>query len=105
MSQLKAVFFVKDPGGDPTRIDLRGFISAPPESRHGKKLAVQFTDGELVCGYSMSYSPYRDGFFLIPADPGSNNVRVFVIAAADAQIMEGAAAVDLAQRVLDTRAA
>ena len=105
MSQLKAVFFVKDLAGDPNRVDLRGFIQAPPESTHGKKIAVRFSDGELLCGYSLSYSPRRDGFFMFPADAGSNNLRVFVLAAVDAQIEEGTAAEELAQRILDSRAA
>jgi hypothetical protein len=104
MSQLKAVFFVKDLAGDPTRVDLLGFIKAPAETIHGKKIAVQFSDGELLCGYSLSYSPRRDGFFMFPADPGSNNLRVFV-AAGEAQIAGGAEAEELAQRVLDSRAA
>jgi hypothetical protein len=28
---------------------------------------------------SLSYDETREGFFLFPADPGSNNERIFVI--------------------------
>ena len=53
--ELKALFFVKDLDGNQARRDLRGFIQAPAENSHGKKLAVRFKDGELMCGYSLSY--------------------------------------------------
>ena len=103
--QLKAVFFVRDFTGDTGRRDLKGFIAAPGETAQGKKLAVRFKDGELLCGYSLSYSPDRDGFFMFPSDAGANNLRVYVIAAAAAEIKAGPAADLLAARVLSQRAA
>jgi hypothetical protein len=103
--QLKALFFVKSLDGDPERTDLRGFIAAPAENVHGKKIAVRFADGELICGHSLSYSPRREGFFMFPSDPGSNNVRVFVNVSAEAEVREGTDAEALAQRVLDSKAA
>ena len=102
---LKAVFFVKTLSGDAHRVDLRGFLAAPAESTHGKKIAVQFADGELLCGYSLSYSPRRDGFFMFPADPGSNNHRIFVVVSSAKEIQQGAGAEELVQRVLDSKAA
>ena len=48
---LKAVFFVKDYVGSAARRDIRGFINGPGETAQGKKLAVRFKDGELLCGY------------------------------------------------------
>jgi hypothetical protein len=100
VKQLKAVFFVKDFVGDRHRRDVRGFISAPNETAQGKKLAVRFKDGELLCGYSLSYSPERDGFFMFPADPGSNNMRIYVVTSATSEVKAGPAADVLAQRVL-----
>src|SRR5690242_2094597 len=82
MRQLKAVFFVRDLAGDPTHKDLRGFLDGPGETTRGRKIAVRFKDNELVCGYSLSYSPDRPGFFVFPSDPGSNNLRIFVFTAA-----------------------
>lgn len=103
---LKAVFFVKDYEGNQTRRDLRGFVAAPAETSQGKKIAVRFKDGELLCGYSLSYSPERIGFFMFPADPGSNNMRVFVVKTATQEVKAGPAADGLAQRVIDqTKAA
>jgi hypothetical protein len=104
-NQLKAVFFVRDLEGDANRVDLRGFIAGPAETKRGRKIAVRFADGELVCGYTHSFSPRRPMFFLFPADPGSNNERIFVNSAAASDVCDGAKAEELAQRVLDSRAA
>ena len=53
---------------------------------------MRFKDAELVCGYSLSYSPDRDGFFMFPADAGSNNLRVFVVTAAAMTVRAGPSA-------------
>jgi hypothetical protein len=78
LSELKAVFFVKCFQGnsgyqDRTDVERTGL---------GKKLRVDFLDGETLTGYSQGYSPGRPGFFLFPSDPMSNNDRVFVLASA-----------------------
>jgi hypothetical protein len=98
--QLKALFFVSSLDGDPDRQDVRGFVNGPAETQQGKKIAVRFRDGEFICGYTLSWTPDREGFFLFPADTGSNNQRIFVITAATVEIKAGPAAEVLAQRVL-----
>lgn len=103
--ELKALFFVRNLEGDPLRTDLRGFIAGPTETVHGKKIAVRFSDGELFCGYTLGYTPQRGGFFMFPADAGSNNLRVFVVTAAAPEVCEGTAADELVQRVLNAKAA
>ena len=76
VADLKAVFFVKDHDGDADRQDAYDdFIAGA-----GRPIKVTFSDGEEITGYAASYSPDRTGFFLIPADLGSNNERVFVVA-------------------------
>ena len=100
LSQLKAVFFVRDLAGNPTREDLRGFIAAPAESVHGRKIAVRFSDGEVMCGYSLSYSLRREGFFMFPADKASNNLRIYVMLRSATEVREGAEAQELAQKAL-----
>ena len=100
---LKALFFVKDFAGNASRRDLRGFISGPGETSQGKKIAVRFKDGELLCGYSLSYMPDREGFFMFPSDSESNNLRIYVIAAATVEVKAGPAADVLAQKVLAGR--
>jgi hypothetical protein len=99
--ELKAVFFVKDFTGDARRQDLRGFLDAPGETPQGRKVAVLFRDKELLCGYSLGFSAERDGFFLFPADPGSNNMRVYVLRSATTQIKGGPAAEELARKTLE----
>ena len=99
--QLKALFFVKALEGDPARQDVRGFVHGPAETQQGKKIAVRFRDAELLCGYTLSWSPDREGFFMFPADANSNNQRIFVITASTLEIKAGPAAEVLAQRVLE----
>jgi hypothetical protein len=103
--QLKAVFFVKDLTGDENRKDLRGFLDGPGETTKGKKIAVRFKDGEFLCGYSLSYSPERVGFFLFPADPGSNNLRIYVMTYAATEVRAAAAAEAMTQKLIDEQAA
>ncbi len=103
--RLKAVFFVRDFVGQAQRRDVRGFVAGPRETAQGRKLAVRFKDGELLCGYSLGYSPDRDGFILFPADAGSNNLRVYVVSAACAEVKAGPAAEALAQQAVDAEVA
>ena len=103
--QLKALFFVRDFAGDHARRDLRGFLNGPGDTAHGKKVAVRFKDGEIICGYSLSYAPDRDGFFLFPADSGSNNLRIFIVTATAAEVASGPGADALAQKALRPEAA
>src|SRR5689334_15248069 len=98
LKDLKAVFFVKDYAGNAKREDVRGFLEAPNENQHGYKIAVRFKDSELLLGYSLSYSALRPGFFVWPADSGSNNTRVYVLTHATVDVKTGAAAEALAQR-------
>jgi hypothetical protein len=103
VAELKAVFFVRDFAGTATRTKLRGFLEAPAETAQGKKVAVLFRDGELVCGYTLTFSPDRAGFFLFPADAAGNNLRIYVVTAAAAEIKAGPAAESLARRSLDEK--
>jgi len=105
MQDLKAAFFVKTLEGDADRPDLKGFIAGPAENAHGTKIAVLFSDGELLCGHSMGYSPHRPGFFLVPTDEKSNNKRVFVNVGDGVEVAQGELAERLAQRILDSKAA
>lgn len=72
---LKAVFFVKDHTGDKHYNERKAFDKLVP----GRKLQVTFRDGEVLVGSSTAYDAARPGFFLMPADPKSNNDRIFVV--------------------------
>ena len=73
---LKALFFVKDYEGDPKRKDRTDFDDA---SAQGRRLIVHFTDGEAVAGITSAFAPDKPGFFMTPADPNTNNDRIFVL--------------------------
>jgi hypothetical protein len=76
LDELKAVFFVKSFDGDPARQERRGFFTRYTQ---GKKIMVEFNDGETLFGYTLSYSARGIGFFMFPGDPQSNNTKVFVV--------------------------
>jgi len=100
---LKAAFFVKDFGGDAKRQDPVGFLASPAETKQGMKIAVRFKDGELLCGYSLTFSADREGFFMFPADPRSNNIRIYVMTASTAEVKAGVEAEALVKRSLEQR--
>ena len=103
VDELKAVFFVRDLEGQPSRPKLKGFLEAPAETSLGKKVAVRFRDDELLCGYTLAWSAERKGFFVSPADNEGNNMRVYVVTAAAAEVRVGPAAEQFAQKVLAAR--
>jgi hypothetical protein len=49
-------------------------------------MEVTFRDNEIMVGSTLSYRGAGNGFFLQPADPRSNNLRVFVTAAGMRQL-------------------
>ncbi|MFC1896735.1 DUF6982 domain-containing protein [Thermodesulfobacteriota bacterium] len=80
--ELKALFFVKDPDGDKSYEYSYGDTIAGG----GRKIKVDFADGEEMIGYTQGYSATRPGFFLIPADAKGNNERVFVVNSATRKV-------------------
>ncbi len=96
-AQLKAVFFVKDFTGDSAREDVSGYQAAVGASL-GKRITIQFKDGEILCGYTLSYSTDRSGFFVVPADEGGNNIRVYVLKHATKKVGVGPQADELAKQ-------
>ncbi len=80
VSQLKAIFFVKDFSGNPSHDEQKHFV----EGAHiaGRKVEVTFADGEALVGPTVGYAPNRQGFFVHPADSESNNLRVYAVSSA-----------------------
>jgi hypothetical protein len=76
VSDLKAVFFVKSLVGNAAYHEIKEF--GGPAS--GRKVQVSFRDGEVLVGSTQGYQPDRPGFFMVPADPQSNNDRIYVVA-------------------------
>lgn len=87
---LKGLFYVKSYEGDPKHVDDNDLTKlAGP----GRRVMVTFNDGEVICGVTTAYSKDKPGFFVTPADPKSNNRRIFVVALAVRKILWAEAAV------------
>jgi len=80
LKELKAVFFVRDFVGNFQYNERKEYLEGDKPS--GRKIEVMFKDGEVLVGTTLGYDPSRPGFFLFPADPKSNNVRVFAVTTA-----------------------
>jgi hypothetical protein len=78
IENIKAIFFVKDLTG--TQGYKYNYKDNVPGG--GKKIRVEFNDGEIIVGYVLGYSPKRQGFFMTPADLGGNNLRIYALSAA-----------------------
>lgn len=75
---LKALFFVKDIEGNRDYKETYNDII----QGGGRKIRVEFADGEVIVGFVLGYSPDRQGFIMAPADSNGNNNRIFVVKSA-----------------------
>lgn len=78
----KAIFFVKSFEGNKDYKEKRDFAGVSPQDLRGLKVKVTFQDNETILGSTMGYNKQRKGFFILPVDPQSNNIRVYVVASA-----------------------
>jgi hypothetical protein len=83
LSELKAVFFVRKLEGPEEYRERKGFFDT---DNKGKKVMVEFFDGEVIFGYTLTFSPKKLGFFMTPGDPRSNNEKIFVVHSATKRI-------------------
>lgn len=80
--ELKAVFFVKSFDGN-----IDSHAVSPEWQPEGKEIVVKFTDGEVIRGFSLrAYRDEDERFYVIPADPRSNNISVLVERSAVEQV-------------------
>jgi len=77
LKELKAIFFVKDFAGNYLYNERKEYVEG--EKPSGRKMEVTFKDGEVLIGSTLGYDPSRPGFFIFPADPKCNNIRVFAV--------------------------
>ena len=77
ISDLKAVFFLKNPRRREAEMQLGEVLEEPPR---GAPARVEFFDGEIVHGQVQEYRMENSGFFLFPTSPECNNEMVFVVA-------------------------
>ena len=85
LNELKAVFYIKSFEGNKHYSAKKSFTKTNQE---GKKILVRFKDGESLTGYLEGDVPWqkgffleskKGGFFLIPSDDKTNNIKVFII--------------------------
>jgi hypothetical protein len=82
LARLKAVFFVREFAGNPHHVERKEF-AAPA---HGRRIEVTLLDDEVLVGTTLNYRADTTGFFIMPADPSGNNLRVFVVPSAVRQL-------------------
>ncbi len=88
-ADLKAVFFVKTFEGDKVYLEKKRFDEVDTAHVKGRKVKIEFFDGEVIRGISAGYSRGRKGFFIIPVDPECNNEKIYVISDALRQVELG----------------
>lgn len=76
LSLVKAIFFVKDHEGNSIYKEKNEF--EPGKTVYGKKIAVDFHDGETIVGYSISNPVMKKRFFMVPVDANGNNTKIFI---------------------------
>ncbi len=91
LNDLKAVFFVKTFKGYRDRVERKVFGL---RKNSGRKVYVKFSDRESLLGYIDGEIPWdkgfslaklgkkAKGFYLLPVDSSSNNMRIFVVGSA-----------------------
>lgn len=88
LADLKALFFVKDLAGNPEHRDLATVRPGDPRTRGATKLEIRFKDGEVLVALAGEYSAERPFFFVVPADPMTNAIRILVNRAAVLSVTE-----------------
>jgi hypothetical protein len=88
LTELKALFFVKDKRGDPAHNEAVEPTPGDPRLLGGRRIAVRFEDGETVVGMSNRFPPLGQFFYVTPIDPKSNNVRILVNRTATTSIVD-----------------
>ena len=88
ISEVKAIFFVRTFEGDS---EYREKKTYGIRENTGRKVYIKFIDGESMMGFIEGKIPWEKGFFisnpdskvkgfyLIPTDSRSNNIKVFVV--------------------------
>ncbi|HET6372316.1 MAG TPA: hypothetical protein VFG76_03355 [Candidatus Polarisedimenticolia bacterium] len=85
LEELKAVFHVRTFDGNPGHARPSGAIGRIEEERfskvmdEGRRVAIQFNDGERLWGFAESFEQDHQGFFFFPTDPADNNLRIYVV--------------------------
>ena len=85
LDELKAVFHVRTFDGNAGHARQKGYVGSVGEPRFsrvmnsGRKVTLEFQDGERLWGYAEEDEAEPQGFFFFPTDPGDNNLRIYVV--------------------------
>lgn len=83
LRELKSVFFVKALEGGSAR-NRAGTTDRP---KHGRKITIEFEDGEQLVGTSFDHRITKDFFFVFPVDENDNNERILINRGATRRIL------------------
>lgn len=78
-SDLKAVFFVRSLEGKKDHPPAKTGMEEGFKTGSATKVKITFFDGETLTGTTYGYTPDREGFFVVPVEENSNNLRIFII--------------------------
>lgn len=78
LADLKALFFVKSLAGDSGHQEALEVDPEDARARGACRIGLTFKDGERVVGMTVRYPPIKPFFYVVPADPRSNNIRILV---------------------------
>ena len=78
ITQLKALYFVKDFGGNPKYDETNDPAADDIRLRGSTQINITFQDGEQLGGLTNRYPPRGPQFFVLPMDPKSNNTRILI---------------------------
>jgi hypothetical protein len=92
LANVKALFFVKTPGGRPDYQEGKGQSAGDSRLLGTKRVRMVFADKEEIVGLTNRYPPIAPYFFVLPIDPQSNNIRILVNRAAVMEMSEVKAA-------------
>lgn len=91
VEDLKAIFFVRGFEGDKKYKEQKRYGIS---KKKGRKIFIRFRDNEFLMGYLEGDMPWdkgfflskpdqkKTGFFILPGDEKSNNIKVYVIKSA-----------------------
>jgi hypothetical protein len=82
LADAKALFFVRSLTGDKDRNDLQEHRPDDVRAKGAARVEITFKDGERISAFTNRYPPRGAFYFVVPADPASNNTRILINAAA-----------------------
>ena len=90
LADLKALYFVKTPEGDPAHDYASEPSPGDPRLAGSHRITLTFNDGEKSAVLANRYPPMGNFFYVLPVDGSGNTIRVLVNRAAISKITKDA---------------